>query len=316
MERKANIKKFIKNIILFLLFILGLFILLYQASYILQPKKHFGVQYYFSKLPKDSVDIVFIGTSHQYCSLDPDLLYEEYGIESYMLATSSQTAPMSYYAAMEAIELQHPEKIVLEVCYFSNDWRTLSRTMSHYFLDGMPSCKAKYLAIEDLIKEEDRIYFYLPLGVYHSRWKELEKLDFTNDYVSKRGGVHIEETDENSEIPVIAPDEKEPMPEEAEKYMDMLVALCKENNVELILYAAPFNALNDTDEQMESLLRRQRVYNYISDYAEKNQLEYHNLFYELDQFGLDNETDWLDSQHLNCKGQAKLTRYMVSKGYF
>lgn len=311
MKRKA-----ITKCILFLLFVAGLFVLVNQTYLLLQPKKHFPVQYNFSKIPRDSLDIVFIGTSHQFCSIDPDLLYEEYGINSYMLSTSAQTVPMSYYAAMEAIELQHPAKIVFEVCYCANDARTISDAMSHHFFDGMPSCKAKQLAINDLIEAEKRIYFYLPLGVYHSRWKELERLDFTNDYISARGGVHHEDVEENEDIPLISPDEKEPMPAEMEKYMDKLVALCKENNVELILYAAPFNTVRLTEEEKPGLFRRQRIFNYISDYAAKNQLEYHNLFYEIEELGLNNETDWKDTQHLNCKGQEKFTRYMVSKGYF
>lgn len=307
-------KKRILNIILFMLFAAGIFLLLYRADFVLRNKESGCVQENFAKLPKDSVDVVFVGNSHQFCTIDPDMLYEEYGISSYMLATSAQTVPMSYYAAMEAIELQHPEKIVFEVSYAPNDWKILT-AMAHCFFDGMPNCEAKWEAIKDLTGD-DRIYFYLPLGLYHSRWKDLTEADYGIGNVTARGGVHYEETVLNTEIPLVAADEQQAMPEEMEQYMDRLVALCEENDVELILYVAPFNGMGDSEGDREDLFMRQRVFNYVGAYAEEKGLEFHNLFYELEELGLNNETDWMDRQHLNCYGQEKVTRYMVEKGYF
>jgi len=188
MSGEVPMKKRIINIILFVLFVAGLFGLLYRTDYVFRNKEYGGVQENFAKLPEDSVDVVFVGNSHQFCTINPDMLAEEYGISSYMLATSAQTVPMSYYAAMEAIELQHPEKIVFEVSYTANDWKILT-AMAHCFFDGMPSCEAKWKAIKDLTGD-DRIYFSLPLGVYHSRWKDLTELDCRGGNVSHRGGVH------------------------------------------------------------------------------------------------------------------------------
>ncbi len=308
-------KKIVVNSILFVLFLAGLFALLGRVNFVLRHKEYAGVQDKFAALPRDSVDIVFIGTSHQFCSIDPDLIFNEYGKETFMLATSAQTVPMSYYAAMEAIELQHPDTIVFEVCYCANDFRTVTDEMSHCFFDGMPECKAKHLAIKDLIDEEDRINYYLPIGLYHNRWKELTEADFAFSTWTERGGVSYDEVVYNPPIALISPEEKEPMPEEMEKYMDMLVALCKENNVNLILYAAPFNTLYDADNETAALNRRQRIFNYIEDYAAQNQVLYYNLFYEIEQIGLDGMTDWMDRQHLNRSGQEKLTRYVMEMGY-
>ena len=147
-------KKFIINTILFLLFVAGLVAILYRANFVLRHKEYAGVQDKFASMPEDSIEIVFIGSSHQFCSISPEILYDEYGIESFMLATSAQTVPMSYYAAMEAIELQNPRLIVFEVCYLTNDFRTVTDEMSHCFFDGMPECEAKYMGIKDLIEEE------------------------------------------------------------------------------------------------------------------------------------------------------------------
>lgn len=308
-------KKIVINTILFLLFVAGLVAILYRANFVLRHKEYAGVQDKFAKMEENSVDVVFIGSSHQFCSISPEILCDEYGIESFMLATSAQTVPMSYYAAMEAIELQDPKLIVFEVCYLSNDFRTVTDEMSHCFFDGMPECEAKYKGIEDLIEEENRINYYALLGTYHSRWKELTEKDYSMTQFTERGGVHFEEQVYNSPIQVISESDTEPIPEEMEKYLDMLVELCKENDVEFVMYAAPFNTMYDSEYETEVLNMRQRMFNYVGEYAKERGIRYYNLFYELSSLGLNGETDWKDRQHLNCYGQEKFTRYMVESGY-
>lgn len=308
-------KKIAINTILFLLFVAGLVGILYRANYVLRHKEYAGVQDMFAKMPENSIDIVFVGSSHQFCSISPEILYDEYGMKTFMLATSAQTVPMSYYAAMEAIELQKPKMIVFEVCYCTNDFRTVTDEMSHCFFDGMPECEAKYLGIEDLIEEENRINYYVLLGTYHSRWKELTEKDFSMTQFTDRGGVYYEQVEYNPPIQIISKDETEAIPSEMEKYLDMLVELCEEKDVELVLYAAPFNTLYESDYETEGLNKRQRMFNYIGDYAKECDVRFYNLFYEIDKIGLSGEEDWMDRQHLNCNGQAKLTRYMTDMGY-
>lgn len=312
-------KKIILNCIKIGVCLLILTALLLRTAYVVRDKQYTSVQDNFRQLTKDSVDVVFIGQSHCFCSIDPNLLADEYGIESFMLATSAQTVPMSYYAAKEAIEFQHPKKIVMEVAYCANDFRTVEDGMTHAFFDGMPNGKAKKEAIKDLIDKEDRIYYYLNFGMYHTRWKDLTEDDYKSNLTMKRGEYYSEDVFPNWDYPVVAADEKKNMPEEMERYMDLLVELCKEENVELILFCAPFGIQDDFDDRREDLKERQRIFNYIEDYAKEKNVRYYNLFNELDsiyEYGLNDETDWKDSQHLNASGQKKLTRYMAEKGYF
>lgn len=100
------------------------------------------------------------------------------------------------------------------------------------------------------------------------------------------------------------------------RYLEMMVELCRENNVKMIWYVAPFNSMFDDDSTRIDLFRRQRIFNQLGDYAAEQGIPYHNLFYEIDQIGFDLNKDFMDSQHLNCYGQEKLTRYMADMGYF
>ena len=161
--------------------------------------------------------------------------------------------------------------------------------------------------------------FFRCFGMYHTRWKDLTEDDYKSNLTMKRGEYYSEDVFPNWDYPVVAADEKKNMPEEMERYMDLLVELCKEENVELILFCAPFGIQDDFDDRREDLKERQRIFNYIEDYAKEKNVRYYNLFNELDsiyEYGLNDETDWKDSQHLNASGQKKLTRYMAEKGYF
>ena len=303
------------NVIIFILFNALLFFTLINLNYVFRNKEYEGAQDKFKKWCPEEADIVFVGNSHQFCSINTDLLYDEYGIESFMLATSGQTVPMSYYAAMEAIELKHPKTIVFEVCYTANDFRTL-KGMDHCFFDGFPRCKARKLALEDLTEPEERLYYLFPLGMFHSRWKELSEADFKDFPISDRGSFVSDEVVDNYDPPIQDPNVKEAMPKEMEKYMEMLIDLCKANDVKLILYSAPFNGLYlYEDYAREDVLWRQSIFNYVGDFAKERGVEFHNLFYEYDKLGINNDTDWMDTQHFNRKGQEKFTRYMMESGY-
>lgn len=303
--------KKISFLIKFICFNLVLFVILSGLDFVMRNKELEGAQDNFAKWKPEHADIVFVGSSHQFCSVDTELLFYKYGIESYMLSTSAQTVPMSYYAAKEAIELASPDAICFEVSYVANDIRTLEG-MDHCFFDGFPNCKARYEALADLIEPEDRIYFLLPLGLFHSRWKELTEADFEGFPVTERGTYRKYDLYTNSDIPVLDESETAPIPEEMERYLDMMVDLCEEEGVRLILYTAPFNGLYPGDEGCtEDLYQRQRIFNQVGVYAAERGVEYYNLFHAIDELGIDNATDWADSQHFNVNGQFKMTDYLA-----
>lgn len=299
------------KIALCVVFILILAACLLRVNYVFRDKQYAGIQEAFKKWNPQHADIVFIGNSHQFCSVDPMLIADEYNLDTFMLATSAQTIPMSYYAAMEAIELNKPDKIVLELCYVANDFMLVDG-MDRCFFDGMPMCKAKREAIKDLVPKKERIYYYLPLGLYHSRWKELDEDDFGGFDVNERGGVYYpDDCVWTTDIPLVDESEKAPMPEKMEEYLLKIFELCKNEGVELICYIAPFYTTDGSDYGVYDLLNRERIFNYATDLCQRNDVECYNLFYKIDEIGLDQKTDWKDYQHLNASGQAKFTRYLM-----
>lgn len=308
-------KNRIKMIVLGILFVALFAGLMQRTTYVFREKENTAMHDRFMALERDSIDTIFVGTSHQFCSISTDMLDYDYGINSFMMATSGQTLPMSYYAVLEAIEYQHPERIILEVVYCHHDFKTVLPEMTHMFTDGMPLGKIKKLAVNDLAEPEEKLYYFYELGFYHNRWKDLAEVDFRSNLDSERNSFLFDTITPITEIPVIDRTETAPMPETAKEYLDKIIAVCKENNVELVLYVAPYNAVDSSEEAREVLFKSQRIFNGIEEYAMEQGIPFYNLFYEIEEIGFDWTTDFMDTQHCNYAGQEKITRYMVEKGY-
>lgn len=303
--------KILKNILIWLVIMILFAGTFHSISHLLRFKELSNVWEVFRHEKRNSYDVIFLGSSHQFCSIDVNLLYEEYGINGFMLATPGQSVPMSYYAAKEAIEKQHPKTIVLETLYFSQNPDKLSAGMLHSFFDGMPLNINKIQAVHNLIPKQERGYYLFDIGYYNVRRKNLSKFDFECPINSKRGAYERQEN--------VFPLEEFVLPErnetleidrEAKDYLDKLIILCEKNNVQLVLYASPHTAVFPEDTP-EDVLNDIRMYNWLEEYLTGKQIPFYNTFYETEEIGILPAEHFMDSHHLNANGQEIFTRFMA-----
>jgi hypothetical protein len=85
------------------------------------------------------------------------------------------------------------------------------------------------------------------------------------------------------------------------EYVDKMIQLCDENDVELVFWVSPFCALDDY----------MRAYNTMGDYAKEKQVPYFNFCGpELQhQIGFDFATDMIEFSHVNLDGCRKITDF-------
>lgn len=307
--------KRLKIVLPVFIFAIAMVVTLTTLTGVLRNKELTSMHENFKQYDKGELDTIFIGSSHQFCTINPSLLYTDYGIEAFMMGTAAQQLTMSYYAAMEAIELQEPEVIVLEAHYAAFEEGAIGIHMNHMFFDGMPFSKTKYLAVKELFPKEEWLYYYLDFFYYHERWKEVGEEDFDTQINDDRGGFYTEEVGWFGEFAIVDEGEKEAMTQTAKEKLDRIIHLCKENEVTLIVYVAPYLPGNYETESLEEVYRQQRVYNWLGDYLAEQEIAFYNLFYEVEEIGLDVTSDFYDPAHLNNVGQEKVTRYMAEKGY-
>ena len=69
----------------------------------------------FYEQEPNSIDMVFIGSSHSYCTFDPEIIDPILGTSSWQLGTPLQHYDTSYYVLKEVLNYQKPKKVVLEL---------------------------------------------------------------------------------------------------------------------------------------------------------------------------------------------------------
>jgi len=135
----------------------------------------------FESLEKDTVDIIFLGSSHMKFGISPMRIYANSGICSYNLSTSAQPIECSYFLAKRAFETQSPLLIVLDAaCLFHNKenlnigWR--------YIMDNAPLDINK-IEMAKVYKNkhyaDDFWTVVFPFLKFHTRWTELNASDFS-----------------------------------------------------------------------------------------------------------------------------------------
>ena len=205
----------------------------------------------FYDLKKDTVDVLFLGSSHGACGFLPQVLYDEYKITSYNLSCEQQSLFTSYYWLCEALKTQEPRVVVLEsyMLYenYDNGPLVSESDITRKAFDNMKWSKNKIQAINEICQldnTQNKLSFYFPNIRYHDRWKELKKKDieFKKAHYSelkgytmipKKGGgdytgYQLSECENNTEM--------NPLMQE---YLEKIKELCKEKNIELVLVYTP-----------------------------------------------------------------------------
>ena len=252
-------------------------------------------------------DVIFVGDCEVYESFVPAVLYEKYGITSYIRGSAQQLVWQSYYLLEETFKKEMPKAVVFNV-YALKYGTPQDEAYNRMTLDGMRWSDSKYRAIKASMTEgESMLDYAFPLLRFHSRITELESDDFKymfsdkevshSGYLMKKGVVPMTEEAENGRALL-----DYTLPESAMTYLDMMRELCEKKGTELILVKAPTNTwgfwwYDEWDAQ-------------IVEYADKNDITYYNFIKCKDEIGIDFSTDTYDEgMHLNVYGAEKLTEY-------
>lgn len=250
-------------------------------------------------------DVLFVGDCEVYENFSPAVLWEEYGINSYIRGSAEQYIWQSYYLLEDTLRYETPKAVVFNIqsLQFSESQREAYNRMS---LEGMEWSPVKVKAILASMKPEERFLDYVfPILRYHSRWSELTGSDveymFKTEPVSFNGYYMRVDVRAAENVPEGKPLADYRFGEKAWKYLDMMAELCEERGIELILIKAPSLYpywYPQWEEQVEA-------------YAAEKGLPYINFLELQGETGIDYTTDTYDGGlHMNLSGAEKLSRYM------
>ncbi|MBO5939334.1 MAG: SGNH/GDSL hydrolase family protein [Clostridia bacterium] len=289
--------------ILLLSVLLGLLQALVVPKYRENPEGALTEEYYAQA---GGHDVLFIGDCEVYESIVPAILWEEYGISSYVRGSGQQLVWQSYYLLEDSLRYEKPQAVVFNVLALKYG-TPQSEAFNRMTIDGMKWSSSKVNSIRASMTEEESFVDYLfPLLRFHSRITDLSADDFRYIFdapaVSQSGYLMQTGIAPMTEVQRPPRTLDETLPETAMDYLEKMRVLCEKNGVELILMKAPTNSwaywwYDGWEEQ-------------IVDYAEEKQVSYYNFIPLCDEIGIDWTTDTYDEGvHLNVYGAEKLSKY-------
>jgi hypothetical protein len=262
---------------------------------------------YFRSEPVDSIDVLFIGSSSFNRGISPLVLWNKFGITSYVRANGEQSPEGLYYRFLEALNTQSPDVLIL-------DGITLLRHYDYVkyephirdYVDFNPMSIEKIMMIFELSQRGPQYSIpslVFPIIRYHTRWKEIALIDFLPDQKSlfmNAKGQNPTNVFEPQKFPpnyMHYRDEVLPIDKDASMYYQRILALCNKKSIKVVFLTLPRKAWTISKT------------NAISEFASSNQVPYLDLSYpeEIENAKLDLDTDFFDNKHLNAKGSEKVS---------
>lgn len=280
-----------------------IFVVLFNYIYRVLSWKDTAGDYYssmesFYALDEDVVDVLFLGSSHCYCSINNSYLWNNYGISSFSLAISGQDLASTYYCFKEALKTQSPKVVCIDAFGVLFDGYEVEGNLYRNTLHFKPSVNA-YHAVNDMAGENAQDIL-LKWPIVHTRYAELQKGDFQKEkpvYL----GYHAEyQTSHIGEIVPYWGEETMPISTTAEEWLEKIIALAQENGTQLCFFVAPFVAAEETGMKLK----------YTQNIAEKYDIPFLNFINLKDELSLDPARDFIDSMHTNYFGAEKVSAYM------
>lgn len=250
-------------------------------------------------------DVIFIGDCEVYENFSPAVLWEEFGINSYIRGSAQQLIWQSYYLLEDTLRYETPDVVIFNVLSMKYD-EPQKEAYNRMTLEGMEWSLSKVKAVcASMTEGESFLDYVFPILRYHSRWSELGADDFNymfrTEKVSHNGyymRVDVKPAENVPEGRILA-DYR--FGDNVYRYLDKITQLCKEKGIRLILVKAPSLYPYWYDEWEEQM----------DEYAAENDLLYINFLELIEETGVDFQTDTYDAGlHMNLAGAEKITRYL------
>ena len=298
------IKSFIKILVL-VSFLVGTVCLVYNAlSWKDTTGGYLSSYTQLYNLEDDTVDVLFVGSSHVYCDIYPCYLWRDYGISSFDMAVSGQDKDSGYYSIIEALKSQKPKVVCVDLYGLLFDEQEVIGNEYRNMLGMKPSKNSVDLVNQYTIGQKNKRKDYLlRFPIIHTRYQELQKYDFETfkpSIYGKGADFHWEMNGCMVNEEAMATEEVGELSVENKEWIEKLASLSQKNDFKLVFIMAP-HLQSEEDQQ---------IINAATEYTAEMGIPLYDINRNRDTLGLIPESDYLDSSHLNAYGAEKMTAYM------
>lgn len=249
----------------------------------------------------EDCDVVFVGSSHIYRGINPQLIYDETGITSVNIASSSQDIKGSYWLLKSYLRQHNPQAAIVEL----PTWFAGARE-TYALWNISENDILKYLSYFDLKNENFDMNDASRFLAFRTEYGAIDKGDF--DYLSGKGFLKSDrwynaiysDTNVISQKEVDERYRSDDVVDENDiiKYVDKIIKLAQNKDIAIVFINTPALTSRLQDifyEKMEKNLLSKGVT--ILNYADINS----------GRSDFDLETDFSDQDHLSYVGGTKLT---------
>ena len=333
----SNFKKaivFLIKIAFFILFMLPLVYFLgnkYAAATTENKVNAYNQQRWeeFYSLPKGSIDMVFLGSSHSYCTFDPEIIDKELGTNSYQMGMPLQHMDSTYYTFKEVLNYQAPKTVVVEVYWDMLDDK-FELTQAGYLFQVMQNKQLEQEYIKEVFPLSEKFKYNINIFRYQQDYFAYRNARL-KEKLENKFSVYIPQGDKQTGIEKygtkgyiysnynMLPDEFDKTNQYKEldgsnweyentqvNYLFKISDYCNQNDIGLVLVTAPIaNVSMDYIKDYSSINAK------ISDIAKKCNAQYLDFnIVNLEEKILDND-NFRDDAHLNHSGAIIVNKYFT-----
>lgn len=290
-----------------LIFTLLFVLLCGVVVFALTPKKDFGSGSMLNLYaqPAQTVDVLAVGTSMTYAGVNTNVLWANWGVAAYVLASAEQQYWNTYYYLKEALKTQHPKLILLDAkpATYPDDGTKRGRTiMSTY---GILSLDTRLEAVR-VTAGEEWLDYALGFPQIHEFWKQFSWDNIVptgwtgGRAASWKGFIEKDALEHHDKPSLVWTDIKRSVNAREAEYFGKICDLAKDNDIEILLIAYP-----NPDYAGDHMF-----YNGLWELADARGVPHLNLNDPAGRYRFRYSSDFADWQHLNIKGSVKLSKIL------
>lgn len=308
-------KIYIKRLLEFVFFFMILFSCMNFLSRLFLPKwiekkdnyERFLIDSFY-KEKKNTIDLIFLGNSDSYYGIYPMELWNSYGITSFNYSKPGARVWIDYYNLKNVLRKQSPKYVFYSV----DDFFSIKQSRDGDIMKSITGMKESFNKLNAIAdnnvqkSNKHKLSYIFPIIRFHSRYNELNSDDFK--YVFKKAymptkGVVISDDVTPFRYKKDYMKHKrtvETIYDKNRKYIDKIVELCKENDIQLVFYELP-------SADSWGYKRHEEVKKYA---IEKN-IPFIDMNVGIDKVDINWNIDSRDGgDHLNVLGALKTTKYI------
>lgn len=274
----------------------------------------------FYSLPKNTLDMVFIGSSHSYCTFNPENFDNRFGISSFQMGTPSQHADTSYYVLKEVLKTQSPKFVVMELYWDVLD-EDFEMKQANLFFEVVNDKNVKSEYIKEVFPLNEKVkYNILPIKYqqdyfaykasemqknieekYKIKKEDVLEVEGTEYYLAK-GYTYCDiiipenEFDETNQFKNFDGDNWE-INNVQKKYLLKILDLCHSNDINVIFVTAPI-----ANVSMDFIKNYDDIHNELSEFAKSVNCNYIDFNIINKTENLFENKNFRDDAHLNDSG--------------